>query len=95
MVHDCSGLRHIDVPDPAKSVSETRVALVTAIARGRHWLDELITGAATDVMQIATRAKCSVRQINLTISLAFLSTHAYKGCCRRSAAAGHWYRSPA
>lgn len=53
--------------------SETRVALVTAIARGRHWLDELVTGAATDVEQIATRENCSVRQINLTISLAFLS----------------------
>ncbi len=53
--------------------SETRVALVTAIARGRHWLDELITGAVTNVEQIATREKCSVRQINLTISLAFLS----------------------
>jgi site-specific DNA recombinase len=53
--------------------SETRVALVTAIARGRYWLDELITGAAIDVEQIATREKCSVRQVNLTISLAFLS----------------------
>jgi site-specific DNA recombinase len=53
--------------------SETRVALVTAIARGRHWLDELITGAATDVEQIATREKCSVRQVNMIISLTFLS----------------------
>jgi hypothetical protein len=53
--------------------SETRVALVAAIARGRQWLDELVTEAATGVEQIAARENCSVRQINLTISLAFLS----------------------
>ena len=53
--------------------SETRATLVAAIARGRHWLDELTTGAATSVEQIAAREKCSVRQANLTISLAFLS----------------------
>ena len=53
--------------------SETRVALVTAIARGRRWLDELVTGAITDVEQISTREKCSVRQVNMTISLAFVS----------------------
>jgi hypothetical protein len=53
--------------------SETRATLVAAIARGRRWLDELATGVATNVEQIAARAKCSVRQINLTISLAFLS----------------------
>jgi DNA invertase Pin-like site-specific DNA recombinase len=53
--------------------SETRVALVTSIARGRHWLDEIITGNVTDVEQIATREKCSVRQVNMTISLAFIA----------------------
>lgn len=53
--------------------SETRAALVAAIARGRHWLDELTTGSATNVEQIAAREKCSVRQVNLTMSLAFLS----------------------
>ena len=47
--------------------------MLTAIARGRHWLDELITGAATDAEQIAAREKCAVRQVNMTISLAFLS----------------------
>jgi hypothetical protein len=53
--------------------SETRVALVAAIAQGQHWLDELITGAATDVEQIAARGKCTIRQAKMTISLAFLS----------------------
>ena len=53
--------------------SETRVALVTSIASGRHWLDEIVTGTVADVEQIANREKCSVRQVNMTISLAFLS----------------------
>jgi DNA invertase Pin-like site-specific DNA recombinase len=53
--------------------AETRVTLVTSIARGRRWLDEIVTGKATDVEQIAARDKCSVRQVNMTISLAFLA----------------------
>lgn len=53
--------------------SETRVALVTAITCGRRWLDEILTGVAVDAEQIAAREKCSVRQVNMTISLAFLS----------------------
>jgi hypothetical protein len=52
--------------------SETRLALVTSIACGRRWLDEIVAGVA-DVEQIAAREKCSVRQVNMTISLAFLS----------------------
>jgi hypothetical protein len=52
--------------------SETRLALVTSIACGRRWLDEIVTGVA-DVERIAAREKCSVRQVNMTISLAFLS----------------------
>ncbi len=53
--------------------SETRVALVTSIACGRRWLDEIVTGSVADVEEIAAREKCSVRQVNMTISLAFLS----------------------
>ncbi len=53
--------------------SETRVALVTSIACGRRWLDQIVTGSVADVEQIAAREKCSVRQVNMTISLAFLS----------------------
>jgi site-specific DNA recombinase len=53
--------------------SETRVALVTSIACGRRWLDEICTGSVLDVDEIAAREKRSVRQINMTISLAFLS----------------------
>ena len=52
---------------------ERRARLVSAIARGRRWLDEIVSGTVTDVHQIASRQKCSVRQVNMTISLAFLA----------------------
>jgi DNA invertase Pin-like site-specific DNA recombinase len=52
---------------------ERRARLVSAIARGRRWLDEIASGSVTDVQQIAARQKCSVRQVNMTISLAFLA----------------------
>jgi hypothetical protein len=53
--------------------AETRSTLIASIAHGRRWLDELVTGTVTTVEQIATREKCSLRQVNMTISLAFLA----------------------
>jgi hypothetical protein len=52
---------------------ERRLRLVSAIARGRRWLDEIISGSVTDAGQIALRERCSVRHVNMTISLAFLA----------------------
>jgi site-specific DNA recombinase len=52
---------------------ERRARLVNAISRGRRWLDEIVSGSATNIEQIAIRQKCSVRQVNMTISLAFLA----------------------
>jgi DNA invertase Pin-like site-specific DNA recombinase len=52
---------------------ERRLKLVSAIARGRRWLDEIIEGSVTDAEQIASREQCSVRHVNMTISLAFLA----------------------
>ena len=46
-------------PDPRPIRAETRAKLVTAIAKGRHWLDELIAGTVTNVEQIAARENCS------------------------------------
>jgi hypothetical protein len=60
-------------PDPRPIRAETRAKLVTAIAKGRHWLDELIAGTVTNVEQIAATENCTVRQVNMTISLAFLA----------------------
>jgi site-specific DNA recombinase len=53
--------------------SERRLRLVSAIAKGRRWLDEMISGSVTDAEQIASRARCSVRHVNMTISLAFIA----------------------
>jgi hypothetical protein len=52
---------------------ERRLRLVDAIAQGRRWLDEIISGSVTDTQQIALRERCSVRHVNMTISLAFLA----------------------
>jgi site-specific DNA recombinase len=52
---------------------ERRARIVVAISRGRRWLDEIVSGSVTDVESIAARQKCSVRQVNMTISLAFLA----------------------
>ena len=59
--------------DPRPIRSETRATLIRAIATGRAWLAELVDGPATDVQQIAIREKCSVRQVNRIVSLAFLA----------------------
>jgi site-specific DNA recombinase len=57
---------------------ERRARLVSAIARGRRWLDEVISGRVTTVAQLCAREKCSVRQVNMTISLAFLAPNLVK-----------------
>jgi hypothetical protein len=58
--------------------AERRLRLITAIARGRRWLDEIMTGSITDAGQLAKREGCTQRQINLTLSLAFLAPQLVK-----------------
>ena len=53
--------------------SETRATLVASIARGRRWLDEMSSDATATAEGIAKREGCSVRKVNMTISLAFLA----------------------
>ena len=50
-----------------------RASLLMSIAHGRQWLDEIISGAAQDVEQIAARHKCSIRHVNMTLSMAFIA----------------------
>ena len=52
---------------------ERRTRLVSAIARGRRWLDDVVSGRVITVAELCAREKCSVRQVNMTISLAFLA----------------------
>ncbi|HVX79282.1 MAG TPA: recombinase family protein, partial [Bradyrhizobium sp.] len=49
-----------------------------AIARGRRWLDEIVTGSVIDAEQLAKRERCTGRQVNLTLSLAFLAPRLVK-----------------
>jgi site-specific DNA recombinase len=71
--------RFREVIQPAKSQirprpirAERRAGLIRSIARGRMWLDEIVSGRST-VEDIAARQKCTVRQINMTVSMAFLA----------------------
>jgi site-specific DNA recombinase len=51
---------------------ERRAALLRSIARGRAWLEAIVSGEAT-IEDIAARNKCSIRHVNMTISMAFIA----------------------
>jgi hypothetical protein len=53
--------------------AERRAALIRSIARGRDWLDQIVSGAVPGVEQIAARHKCSIRHVNMTISMVFIA----------------------
>jgi site-specific DNA recombinase len=57
---------------------ERRARLISAIARGRRWLDDVVSGRVTTVTELCAREKCSARQVNMTISLAFLAPNLIK-----------------
>jgi DNA invertase Pin-like site-specific DNA recombinase len=65
------------VPDqqrvPRPISSETRARLLIAIAKARHWQDDLVTGRAADTKAIAEREGCSERSVRHNLNLAFLS----------------------
>ena len=46
--------------------------MLKSIARGRAWLDEIVSGNVS-VEEIAARQKCSIRHVNMTISMAFIA----------------------
>jgi DNA invertase Pin-like site-specific DNA recombinase len=61
-------------PQPVRPIrSENRALLITSIARGRRWLNEIIANSGVTVETIAAREHCSARKVNMTISLAFLA----------------------
>src|ERR1700688_4778559 len=57
---------------------ERRARLIGAIARRRRGLDDVVSGRVTTVAELCAREKCSVRQVNMTISLAFLAPNLVK-----------------
>src|SRR6202047_4452523 len=64
--------------DPRPGQFEPRARLVDAIARGRRWLDDVVSGRVATVAELCAREKCTVRQVNMTISLAFLAPNLVK-----------------
>jgi hypothetical protein len=60
------------------SFSTTARRLSLTPARGRRWLEQLSSGAVTDAQQLAKRDRCTVRHVNLTLSLAFLAPQLVK-----------------
>jgi site-specific DNA recombinase len=62
------------VPQYARPIrAETRATLIASIARGRRWLAELLADATANAESIAGRERCSIRKVNMTVSLAFLA----------------------
>jgi site-specific DNA recombinase len=76
--------RHILLPHDASrsdvrpEQSERRARLVSTIARGRQWLDDVVSGRVSTVTELCARENCSVRRVNMTISLAFLAPNLVK-----------------
>jgi site-specific DNA recombinase len=61
-------------PQHARPIrSGSRALLVASIARGRRWLAELLADANANAESVAKHERCSVRKVNMTISLAFLA----------------------
>ena len=52
---------------------QPRMKLVSAIARARRWLNEIVSGEAVDIEAIAAREELNERSARMTLSLAFLA----------------------
>ena len=60
--------------DGARSIrAEARRKLLSAIAKGRRWLDEMISGKVQGIEAIAAREGVSERSARMGLSLAFLA----------------------
>src|SRR6516225_8644259 len=75
--------------------AERRVRLISAIARGRRWLDEIIAGSIIGAGQLAKRERRTAPQVNLTVSPglgkrqnALLTAL----CSLGDAGEGHWWK---
>ncbi|MGZ5921711.1 MAG: hypothetical protein ACXWLJ_08815 [Rhizomicrobium sp.] len=67
-------LPHTDPTKDGRPVrSEVRVSIVKAIALGRQWLGELVSGQILDTEALAAREQRSKRSVHMLISLAFVA----------------------
>ena len=69
--------------------SENRALLIASIAQGRRWLNEITTNPTVKAESIAVREGCSARQVNMTISLAFLAPDLVKAAIEGRLPHGH------
>jgi site-specific DNA recombinase len=69
---EVKGILHTPSPSPRLS-SETRDALLGAIAKARIWIDELVEGPVSSFAEIAKREGKVERHIRLLAPLAFVS----------------------
>jgi site-specific DNA recombinase len=69
--------------------SENRALLIESIAQGRRWLNEIMTNPTIKTESIAVREGCSARQVNMTISLAFLAPDLVKAAIEGRLPHGH------
>ena len=53
--------------------AEARARLLTAIARARRWVDQMLEGQVTSTAEIAAQEGVSERSVRMTLPLAFLS----------------------
>ena len=63
--------------------------LIASIAQGRRWLNESTTDPTANAESIAAREGCSARQVNMTISLAFLAPGLVKAAIEGRLPHGH------
>jgi hypothetical protein len=72
---------------------ERRARLVSAISRGRRWLDDVVSGRVTTVAQLCTREKCSVRQGQYDHLARLPRAQSCQSSSRRSPAPRHRHRA--
>ena len=53
-----------------------------------RWLDEIVTGLVSDAEHLVKRERCTIHQVNLTLSLAFLAPQLVLGGEARQAMPG-------
>ena len=85
-----SRMRHELIPpadgcreDPRAIRAETRLNLLTAIAKARAYLDDLVAGRVRDIAEIAAREQRSARSASMLLSLAFLAPDLVKATAQR------------
>ena len=59
--------------------SEARTRLLKAVAQGRCWMDQLISGDAEDIAALAAKNQISEKTVRSTLSLAFLAPDIVQG----------------